>query len=146
MCGIAETFNAVGYMVMGQQQAAEARYVANWADAEATYLSDKATWDRARRSEQNQAQIGSLLAQRAGSGASLDGSILDSLAGTIFLTRAEERDVELGGKLAAANRRRDAALSRFNATQALTQAGFSAGSSLLTGAEKRGWKTDEFFS
>lgn len=134
MCGIAETFNAVGTLVQGQQQAAEARAIAAWSESEANYLSNKATWDRARRSEQNQAQIGSLLAQRAGSGVALDGSALDSLSSMIFLTRADERDVELGGKLAAARGRRDAALSRFNATQALTSAAFGAGTTLLSGA------------
>lgn len=146
MCGIAETFNAIGSLVVGQQQAAQARYGAAGAEAEARYLSDKATWDRARRSEQNQAQIGSLLAQRLAGGVSFEGSLFDSLAGTMFLTRADERDSELGGKAAAAGRRRDAVWQRMNATQALTGAAFGAGSSLLTGAQRRGWNLDEFFS
>ncbi len=137
MCGFSQALGAVGSLVGGIQAQQEAKARARGLEAEARFQRRQAAWEAARLGERLDREEGTLLAQLAGSGRTLEGSTLEAALYAAAAGRAQQSDVLTRGSAAAAQSRSQASFARFQGQQALTGALFGAGTSLLTGAERQ---------
>lgn len=146
MCGFAEIFQGAGAIAGGIQTAQRGRAQATHYERLAKSAIAVATHEAARVSEQNDQALAAAKANAAGSGATLQGSMLDALIAHGYFARVQEEDVRLRGLQQAAGHGAQAAFSRADTRAALTGQGFGAATNLLASAERTWPDTFKLFA
>ncbi len=135
MCGFAELFQGAGAVAGGIQSYQSGRVQDAQLRTQARYARLAATHQAARFAESADQEQGRRLAQLAGGGLALEGSLLDAVLAGAVANRAQQEQIRQQGVAEAAQLRGRAAFAAADTRAGLIRSGFGAATSLLAAAE-----------